>query len=619
MKPINALLDRAVDRTSEQFSQLLSDTLMTNAALRHRVSKGYDRKGGYSVKQSLTEVDQELAFLRSVSVQVESVDSLFYTLESHVADELDHLFFVDNDLPTARMKCDALKGYIEVASAMLDAGGLLSRENKRRLETVVKGYQLGLLSYLQMREDVTNTTDGEEASLLDWAQRTLKEKQRETGEPKRVTQERVIAQAKDLYRQMLSDQGVECGPEERPMTAIYCLLKDLTEVALQQAVNDHGTIDPAEPKQAETVAHKYFALLDRVAEMQANNGTFEAMEELYDYVEKERAAAFKLPEDFQLCIANAAQKAEKAALASLPRQARTAESDQRRHWSAGRDRVGVFNMNIGTTERIERASKGMLRMASDTLVQARSYDTLVRNCDALIDRESVACMFTCDEPAQLLVLEEYLKTFKKALVSQLREREVSAMAVSEKLDTVIDKAATAYRAHWAASEWCLNFTDNKYDNFGLYALMSACHERATDFEGLSLQDRAQVPGMAMNFFETCAERLGIPEKFRLNSFVPLLYDLCAEHAIDTQERNSTGDFPPFSDRVSAKKMGLREMRQEHAVADKKMKKVNPAAMKLFTNTMEMFPLDEEGLPEVPPGQLKEALSFFDTAHARRLN
>ncbi len=618
----------------EHFDQIIQTHIKEKtpqaAGIRKYLRNEFDwKREDFSVKETISGLEIDKNIYLDAAAQVRNADMLYELLEVIADDQIDDLFFQDNDYPRASIRRDQLAHFVESITHTLREEHLLAPDDTR-FSDLVNGYNCALSGYLEMREIINDHTDKKFSSLLEWSAITAIDENLADHD---ATDKRTEELAVQRYNEIFEAFDLGTGNDTILPPAYLHLAVLAKKIATREALNaspyetDSETINQLQEPYYDKLMRSIAGLglqLHRVAD--ASKAEHVLMDRY--------AEVFQQPRDFHRLVEEASKQAAAYTMQSMPRLYKEADRDLKSIETKGRTYMEEQGVVPYTSNTVARLLKAWSRAMEEKLQAGMNYQEIGEIFEQ--DADAVLQETTCglEHPAMILLRRNYAEAFGKALVQAVKAEDsaMPTMRANDVFAAVCEKYDYAYEAHWETANWCLSDTNGAYGDYGQYALMMALTSQGQNYGEMTREEALEVPDDARKYIASAAEHRGIEAAWAHHPFTPLLYRKALDYAIEGQHRGVTRRPPEvMSDRAPGQDHTPLEISEIRNAMAQGQDSIEQAWVKVLHRTMGMFPAapdndfgvpaprmdrPEEQAPYVDAKSLREAMQFFETSHKR---
>lgn len=627
---ITPLIQQAVEIASTSYDLHLAKTLVApeNKKLQVLLESNFADDTSFSIQESLEELEHEQMLLNKLASNAADIPLLMREIDRYVRAKVEELFFENNDLRLAHLKREFLEQFVIAASGILMSKGLLAQDEANAMKRLVGVYDTGIVTAMNMQSLVRERTHGHTPSLIEWAiadleqiklqeaiqaqatkptspPQSMEERADQTKalfsqlntahKPKKyaiqISAEETSHHANTLFRHMLAEEyGLELphGETFHPcMLHVAALSKMLAEWRVSQQLGDR--IASEEEIQALGNA-EYQNIMAHVAKVTGGEPFQQRLHAILDYLHEEKCALCGIPTDYDAALERAADRAGTVALAAVSRRFRQWEQEVKLNWPDSRSNAELQNFNIGTLERTHENVKSDIKKIKKAVAECQTPEALHTLLNEVCDQQAVRVISGGEEPALLLVFQDYVKAMGKELAGHLRARGFDCRALNQDFAAIEMKYSHAYESNRAMADWIMAYTDGAYDSISMMAIMHECYHAGRHYSQLSDEQKEEIPSHATTYLSHILQDMQIPLEIGENPFIPLLFEECLNHARREYAANNILGEPGFSDKITAQNPpGKRTLAKFNKSMAEYHGHIHERALVLLDEVVDLFP------------------------------
>lgn len=667
---ISTTLQRALDLATESYDLYLARTLIApeNARLRHQMEVDLNDTS-FSTGELMKELDEERQTLTDLAAHVHDIDQLQEEVSQYIRSKINELYFENNDLRTAQLKREQTNTFLEAVSKLLAADGRISAPQAQVLQHLMDVYDVSIVGALNLQSMVHRYSHGQTSSLIEWAQNSLHYTRgveefsqalpnestpvgsmQERGERSavlfgylnkahkgqrttvKVTGEEVSQHAKELFRYMLNDMyDFSYEKDEYPHPALMQLAASATLVAGRRVGNRLDSDNPpADEEVVRDVSKEYLSVLGPVMEIFKREPNQLGIYQAFRHLDQQKAEACNVPLDFDKQLRSIHKHAVEQACNALPRAFSQWQRDTRIPVPSSRQFLQFQGLNIGSLERASYTAPAMLKSMTERLEEAQSIEGFVVLAEQMIVNQAHQVAYAANEPSMLLVLKDYVKAMEAGFVAMQRKAGNDTTDLRTHMNDLVALCDHAYQSYRIGREWCMEASNDAYDNPGVEAMMHTCAALGKHYSQLSKAEQEPITEEAARIMRHAGQLQGLDEDLADHPMIPLLYERCMDRAATDYARDHRHEGPLFSDRVATERLGKRAKKKLQDAAFEEESTIRAMAHDLLDRVVAMFPggelPDEHDAakgqqppmrdPQMHAAGVRECIAFFDEAQER---
>lgn len=495
---LQQMLQVAFTETDRSFAKLVGDHWETlgKPEVQEQIAKEGDipahRFSRWHLINTLGEVRAQLARrMANVADEEDFADEC----ASFINDQIDHLFFVTNDMAAAQIARDYFDTFLTNSTAGLLTLKKIDKDTAESYDALREYYDVGFNAYDDLRELVSIESQGVTSSLVAYAltKHSTPENRRTMGKlvPLSHTNPDATAMLREMsdrtYQEMMAHQPIFHGEKlhYRPMSAwIYrqaCMIAQDEFTSDTPEQFDRAASHDRNRKHMMTqvdLINRALASIDQEGEIE---GILEA-QRMFDAQRKER---LNMPETFDELLETALID---ACAESHKRINDTVLADAQRRLS-------------GPTPKSERLGKTLWAYLDDPRVAVGGAEELnqywkreLERCpsphhvaakaDMLLDELAEDIGYSSASPALLLHAANFLGTLRRSLGSLMHEEGAFRPEDYAAIKRVEEKCLHYYESHYTLREWMMTKTMNAYDRLGTLEYMKYAVETGRTWHDL---------------------------------------------------------------------------------------------------------------------------------------
>ncbi len=609
-------MEKAASDATTHFDKLLTNGVKVGTPvarqMRQVLRQSFDwRTEDFSVKDTIHEIEEDAVIYRGIAEGSDTVDQFFDAVQAVADAHVDLLTFSRNNYPEAQLRRDQFCHFVDAAAKLLREQGYLA-EDDDRFDRLINGYDMSINGYVILRERVSENTDEQFASLLEFAAAAVAAETQQGVDP---DDEETAKRMGLMYQEIANEYGL--GTRSGALLPpAYLYLADMAQtIAVKQARNVMPHAHSREELEPVVAEHRN-ALMQAMTSVPHDPSQLEQLGLPEKVLLEAQAKAFGQPIDFRSRLVKAAEEAGTTMMSALPRLHKEAQPFLGMIGKAsGHQNMALEGVGTNTSGQLEhfcsQHSIGMLQELAD----ANTMNDVIVSLDQDSEQVLKDCIIGMHHPAEILAHRTYAEALGKAMVQHYREAGLPTQEVRAEFDAMTEKYEHAYAANVEAARWCLVLSENAYANFGAMALAMTKAQRGKPYGELSTDDVDGVPRVAAQYFIGACKDRHLPDAWTSCMFMPLLYRRALDHVTKDIEREGQMNRPHyFADTAAEQKeeaFVVAKDQLHQAVRIQASERIVP----LLERTVGMFSPDApsmNGWPSERPEDVKEAAPYIDS-------
>ncbi|MFM9889294.1 MAG: hypothetical protein ACKVOE_01425 [Rickettsiales bacterium] len=412
------------------------------------------------------------ARMQKVSNQNAFIEECYDSIEA----EMEELFFVTNNRAEAKMVQDYFLRFLAAASGELELSGHMEKEVAEYCQAFKEYYDIGFESYDDLREIVHEVSGGTTHSIvaLAMSQHASDESSKrgisklpKLSEQSQPARDMIKAMTVPAYNALLaSEYGLSYEPNQvfHYSTPWICYqARELSGAQYELNLPRRFSRSQQQTNAIEGVKLER-ELMRHVSELIAKEGNIFGLIDASVMFNHKRAEANQVPEGFPDMLHEACARAEHIAAeqfkeiynSHIQRWASLPAAKSRELGKNAWPLLDTWDMDNGVARDIGH-------YLTEAVINASSPLRVARRAEQIVDEMAADVMLGCVSPVQFRYAEQYLKTLRRELGSQLHDVGQFQAEAFAPLRQLEEKCRYAYESAEVLREWVLDSTDHKFD------------------------------------------------------------------------------------------------------------------------------------------------------------
>ena len=448
--------------------------------------------------------------------------------------EMEHLFFVSNNMAEARVARDYFEQFLTTATQALLAAGKIDKDTAESYGALSDYYDVAFESYECLREMVDVSSGHVTNSLVAYAMAQNRTVENTDALVKLQRMTHTDAMASDMVAEMSHrcfTQMMQQQPIFHNETTEFDYMTPWITVRAQEIAQEQYTQHP--PETFDKAGARERARQHLTTQLELVNGSFDNIREhgivegileserMFDSVRKDLLG---MPETFDELLDCALVEAAVKAKPTLQAVART---DMERLAVIAQPTSAALGKSLWPHVDDPRTIPGMAEEISEywheVLGRAGSPQHVAQKADTLVDEMARDAFFGTTSPALLLYAANYLSETRRALGSTMQMEGAFKPEDYTTLKRVEEKCLHYYESYYTFREWMMLDSQGTYDRLGLQEYMRYAADSGRAYDDMTVPEWNQmVIPAAQKTFTTILKNMNVQHKGCDHPMMPLI-------------------------------------------------------------------------------------------------